>query len=235
VEELYTRVRGKVVFLAEHVPEPKFRFYRSHAACTLVMAEIAHELGVIKFDVAALQDFAIGLMKQLRSNLAVSTASTPEDAYNRMLNALNNRILVTSEFRDKRNGKGLETPKRPVHGEVAGRLVLGDVNSKDPFKGRLMLSSKDVKDWCTKNRVDMGSIVDYVRSNGALVSEHEKVRLTRGTDVPGGQCWCIVVDTSALEDSSDQYTSPIASIVVDNTRKGYVSDENSEPKAVGDV
>ena len=216
VDSLYERMRNKVMEIAEYIPEPKFRFYRSHAACTLVMAEIAKELGIIDFDVAKLQEFSIGLMLDLRTNITVATSSTPEDAYSRMVNALHSRILVTQEYRDSRSALGPETPRRPVNGEVVGRLVSSSPNSKDPNRGRLMLSSKDVKDWCTKNRVDYKSIIAYLKSHDALVSEHEKVRLTRGTDVPGGQTWCIVIDTLKLEDQSSTGVSAVT-LAVRNT------------------
>lgn len=216
VDSLYERMRNKVMEIAEYIPEPKFRFYRSHAACTLVMAEIAKELGIIDFDVAKLQEFSIGLMLDLRTNITVATSSTPEDAYSRMVNAMHSRILVTQEYRDSRSALGPETPRRPVNGEVVGRLVSSSPNSKDPNRGRLMLASKDVKDWCTKNRVDYKSIIAYLKSHDALVSEHEKVRLTRGTDVPGGQTWCIVVDTLKLEDQSSTGVSAVA-LAVRNT------------------
>ena len=133
-----------------------------------------------------------------------------------MVNAMHSRILVTQEYRDSRSALGPETPRRPVNGEVVGRLVSSPPNSKDPNRGRLMLSSKDVKDWCTKNRVDYKSIIAYLKSHDALVSEHEKVRLTRGTDVPGGQTWCIVVDTLKLEDQSSTGVSAVT-LAVRNT------------------
>lgn len=215
VDSLYDRMRKKVIELAEHIPEPRFRFYRSHAACTLTMAEIAKELGVIDFDVDALHTFAIELMLGLRTTVTAATTSTPEDAYSRLVNAFHSRILVTQEYRDKRHGSGPETPRRPVNGEVVGRLVSGSPHSKDPYRGRLMLSVKDVRDWCTKNRVDLRQILDYLRSHGALVTEHERVRLTRGTDVPGGQTWCMVIDTMKLEDADSP--APAVSLAVDNT------------------
>jgi hypothetical protein len=218
VDSLYERMRRKVMELAEHIPEPKFRFYRSHAACTLVMAEIAKELGIIEFDVPTLHTFAVELMLDLRSSVAEATATTPEDAFSRMLNAFHNRIIVTQEYRDNRSGLGPESPKRPINGEVIGRLVSGSPGKKDdPMRGRLMLSAKEVRDWCTKNRVDYRRITEYLQSHGALVAEHERVRLTRGTDVPGGQTWCMVIDTLKLE-SADNVTPMQPTVVVDNTR-----------------
>ena len=225
VDELYKRLRDKVTLLAEHLSEAKYRFYRNHAACTLVMAEIAKELGIIEFDIDSLTEFSISMMTKLRTTIASSTATTPEDAYARMLSALNSRILVTSEFRDKRHGAGPETPKRPVLGEVAGRLIASPPGNKDPNRGRLMLCTRDVREWCTKNRVDFNTILDYLQAHGALISAHEKVRLTRGTDMSGGQSWCMVIDTLALEEVSDDAPARNVSLVVNN----------SDPVAVGAV
>lgn len=217
VDELYTRMRDKVTMLAEHIGEPKFRFYRNHAACTLVMAEIAKELGIIDFDVEKLTEFSISTMNRLRSTIAVSTATTPEDAYSRLVSALSSRIIVTSEFRDKRHGSGPETPRRPVQGEVAGRFIASPPGSKDPNRGRLMLSVKDVRDWCTKNRIDYNVVVEYLRGKGALIQEREKLRLTRGTDMAGGQAWCLVIDTLALEDAVDAPQPRNVTLVVNNS------------------
>jgi hypothetical protein len=224
VDELYQRMRDKVTMLAGFIGEPKFRFYRNHAACTLVMAEIAKELGIVEFDLAKLTEFSIATMDRLRSNISVSTAVTPEDAYARMVSALASRVIVTSEYRDKRHGSGPETPRRPVVGEVAGRLISSPPSNKDPYRGRLMLASRDVKEWCTRNRVDYNTILSYLQTQKALISPHEKLRLTRGTDMSGGQTWCIVIDTLALEEAGDG-VAPRMSLAVDN----------STPIAVGAV
>jgi hypothetical protein len=213
VSSLYERMRSKVIWLSEHIPEPKFRFYRSHAACTLVMAEIAKELGIIDFDIRALHDFSVRLMQELSNSVAESTTVKPEDSFSKLLNALHSRILVTHEFRDNRSGLGPETPKRAVHGEVAGRLILGAVGRKDDkLRGRLILSIKEVRDWCTQNRIEYRQIIDYLDEHDAIISEGERLRLTRGTDVPGGQCRCLVIDTTKLEmeDSLHSVQQPTA-------------------------
>ncbi|OYW91807.1 MAG: hypothetical protein B7Z13_11655, partial [Caulobacterales bacterium 32-67-6] len=145
------------------------------------------------------------------------TATTPEDAYSRLVSALSSRIIVTSEFRDKRHGSGPETPRRPVQGEVAGRFISSPPGSKDPNRGRLMLSVKDVRDWCTKNRIDYNAVVEYLRDKGALIQEHEKLRLTRGTDMAGGQAWCLVIDALALEDAVDAPQPRNVTLVVNNS------------------
>lgn len=212
VDKLYERMRNKVVELANHISEPKFRFYRSHAACTIVMAEIAKELGVIEFDVENLQDFAIDLMLDLRDSITISNTITPEDSYNRLLSSLQNRIIVTTEYRDARSASGPESPRRPITGEVAGRYIVPTPHSRDPYKGRLFLVLKDVKDWCTRNRVDLLTLTCYLKSCGALVAENEKVRLTRGTDMSGVQQRCLIIDTLKLESAMDG-DSPSLSII----------------------
>jgi len=217
VDELYARMREKVTMLAEHISEPKFRFYRNHAACTLVMAEIAKQLDIIEFNIDALTEFSVETMHKLRTVVSETTATTPEEAYARMLSALASRIIVTSEYRDNRHGSGPETPRRPVTGEVAGRFIASPPGSKDPYRGRLMLSIKEAREWCTKNRIDFNTILGYLRTKGALIHDSEKLRLTRGTDMAGGQTRCVVIDTLALEDSAGSVAARNISLVVNNT------------------
>jgi hypothetical protein len=108
------------------------------------------------------------------------------------------------------------------------------VHGKDPNKGRLMLAVKEVKDWCTKNRTDYSAMLEYLRECGALISSHEKLRLTRGTDVSGGQCWCIVINTTKLDDALDSI-APAVSLVVNNTRSNVAVQDSEHQMAVGDV
>lgn len=223
VDDLYSRMRDKVTFLAKHISEPKFRFYRSHAACTLVMAEIAKELGVIDFDVDALQDFSIQLMTQLRTNIAVTTASTPDDAYSRLVAALAPRIIVTTEFRDNRDSRGPESPRRQIVGEVAGRFIAPHSGVKgEKLAGRMFLNHKDVRDWCAKNRTDFNTLMEHLAERGALVHPDERVKLTQGTDMPGTQVRCIVIDTLKLADEVSN-TGGSITLAVNNNREDNVA------------
>ena len=198
VDAIHDRMRQKVLALAGHIPENKFRFYVSHAACCLVMGEIAKELGIVDWDMGALEDFAVQNMKELGVNLANSNVTTSTDAFGRMMADLNSRILVTAEYRDGRHQAGPESARRNIVGTVCGRLVLGS-KADTRHAGRLWLLNKEVRDWCTKNRVDPSTLVKYLADKGALISEKERVNITRGTDSAPVQANCIEIDTTKLD------------------------------------
>lgn len=195
---LTDEVRAMTLELARHLPETKYRFYRAHAACTLVMARVARDLDIVQFNLERLFDFAVELLKELAETVTVTNTVTMEDAFSRMMAELASRIIVTHEFRDARHKSGPETPRSRITGAVAGRYVLGSPNSRD-CAGHIMLNQKEVRDWCMKNRVDFNAMLDQLERDGALVKRMDKVTLTRGTDVPTVQARCIVVNALKLD------------------------------------
>ena len=211
-EDIYERIRSKISMLVQHIPGTKYRFYRSHAACTLVAAEMAVELGICEFNVAKLTQFAIELMQKLARDITVNNTVTSEDAFSRMVASLMPGIVVTSEFRDSRSPAGVETPRNVLKGSIVGRYVLGTRNTPETA-GRLFLCQKAMREWCMKNRTDFNNVLDHLRYAGALIHEDERVTLTRGTDLPRVQQRCVVVNLSKLEASG-----PV--LVVDNVASG---------------
>ena len=209
-EQLFERIRAKVSILVEHIPGTKYRFYRSHAACTLVAAEIAVELGICEFDTAKLTEFSITLMQKLAKEITVNNTVTSEDAFSRMVAAMTPGIVVTSEYRDSRSLLGVETPRNTLKGPIVGRYVLG-TKHEAAFAGRLFLCQKSMREWCMKNRTDFQNVLDHLRFAGALVTEDERVTLTRGTDLPRVQQRCVIVDLTKLEASG-----PV--LVINNTQ-----------------
>ena len=191
-------VRKVSTALAVQLPGAKFRFYRNHAACTLAAARIMRDLGVHEFDMQRLYDFCVKLLVELAETVNVTNTVTPEEAFYRMMASLAPRIIVTQEYRDKRDGRGAESPRNRISGEVAGRYVLGSQNHKD-HAGHLMLIQKDVREWCMANRVDYSAMMAQVEKAGALLKKSEKLLVTRGTDYAPIQQRCIVVDMSRMD------------------------------------
>lgn len=208
--DIYERIRTKVAALVSELPGTKYRFYRSHAACTLVAAEIAVELGVCDFDVQRMAEFSIQLMQKLAKEITINNTVTADDAFNRMVAALMPGIVVTSEYRDSRSALGVETPRNQIRGPIIGRYVLGS-RGESAFAGRLFLCQKAMREWCMKNRTDFNNVVDSLRTAGALVTEDERTTLTRGTDLPRVQQRCVIIDLTRLEASG-----PV--LVVDNAQ-----------------
>lgn len=216
-------VRDVMNALAEHIPGTKYRFYRNHGACTLVIAKVAKELGIVDFDLDKLFDFTVRLLKDLAETVTQTNTVTAEDAFSRMMTALSSRILVTQEFRSRTNGKmGPETPRNRVQGAIAGRMVMGSMSSKD-CAGQVFISQKEARDWCMANRVDFNAMLDSLDAKTALVKRTDKQVLTRGTDVAfSGQVRCFVVDVNKLDAQG-------LTLVSNNTI------EDVGEKAVGDV
>lgn len=191
-------VQAMVHQLTVEIPSPKYRFYRSHTACTIVMARICKQLGIIEFDLDALYTFIIATIRDLAESVMLTNTVTDEEAFSRMVSSLAGRILVTNEFRDKRDGRGPETPRSRIIGEVAGRYVLGTQKDKE-CAGHMMIAQKEIRDWCIKNRTDYNVMVNKLASEGYLVSRGEKVTLTKGTDYPTVQQRCIIVDMYKID------------------------------------
>ena len=207
--EVYRDMQTMLGKFTEVLSNPKFRFYRAHSACTIVIAKIAKKLGIIEFDIRELYKFTVNLLRELAESVNENNTVSSEDAFQRMVGMLSQRIIVTTECRDSRDGRGPETPRNRVNGPIAGRYILGTANSKE-LAGRLILSQKEVRDWCMANRMDYHSIVTSLKDDGALVSQGEKFVITRGTDCTSQQTRCIVVDTRRLNAES---TTPVLSLV----------------------
>jgi hypothetical protein len=167
----------------------------------MVIAQIAKKLGIIEFDLQELYAFTVKLIVDLSESVMETNTISSEDAFHRMVSHLGPRIIVTSEYRDKRDGRGPESPRTRVMGDVAGRYVLGSNSHKDQA-GHLMLSQKEVRDWCMKNRIDFHTMMTTLQKEGALLKQGEKFTLTRGTDYPIVQQRCIFVDTLKLDKDS---------------------------------
>lgn len=196
--QLADEVRDMMNRLAEHIPGTKYRFYRNHGACTLVIAKLAKQLGIIDFDLEKLFTFTVTMLSDLAETVAATNTVSTEDAFSRFMASVSSRILVTQEFRNRQEKAGPETPRNRVQGVIAGRFVLGNNNCKT-YAGHIMINQKEARDWCMANRVDFNAMMDSLERAGALVKRHDKVTLTRGTDVPLVQARCFVVDSTKLD------------------------------------
>ena len=192
-------VRDALVEMTKLMPDPKYRFYRNHAACTLTAAKLAKDLGIIDFDLDRLKAFTVEMLTELAESVSESNTVTTEDAFSRMVGALQGRIIVTTELRDGRSKTIVpETPRRPITGNVAGRYVLGSVNDRK-HTGYLYICLKEAKAWCMSNRIDFNAVLRELEMKGALLKKREKIALTRGTDMTPVQSWSFLVDTKQLE------------------------------------
>ncbi len=212
--QLADAVREMTNKLAEHIPEPRYRFYRNHGACTLVIAKVAKDLGIVEFDIDKMFDFTVHLLTDLAETVSSTNTVTTQDAFSIFMASIAGRILVTQEFRNRQDKTGPETPRNRVQGVIAGRFVLGNSNCKS-YAGHIMINQKEARDWCMANRVDFNAMMDSLERAGALVKRHDKVTLTRGTDVPLVQARCFVVDSTKLDTAALTVVPPVHEPVAD--------------------
>lgn len=185
--------------LEQDISDVKYRFYRSHAICSLTAVEVCNELGITQFDVEALYKFVIQLFHELAEAVTEQNTVTSEDALNRMLNELSSRILVTTEYRDGRDSRGPEETNR-VHGAPAGRYVMGNQNTRnDGLTGKLFLIRKEVSDWCLRHRVDYKSMMDAAMKLNVASDVRDKFNVGRGTKISAGQHRVVCIDMLKLE------------------------------------
>lgn len=222
--QIADEVRSTMNKLTTVLPSARHRFYRNHAACTLTVAKLAKELGVIDFDLDRLFEFAVTLLTELAETVSVTNTVRIEDAFNRLMTSMSDRIVVTQEFRTRANNRGgPETPRHRIHGAVAGRMVLGSSTEKT-YAGWLCISQKEARDWCLANRVDYNAMLDSLDSRGTLLRRHEKLVLTRGTDLGfSGQTRCFVVDYTKLDGNSLTLVSTNANNDLDSESEAEVS------------
>jgi uncharacterized protein (DUF927 family) len=208
VSDLFFKVESKLSVL---LPESEYRFFRSHAACTLTAAKILIDLGIVAFDYDKLVKFTVTMITDLVDNVVLNNTTTPGDGLNRMFRELSNRILVTNEYRDLRaDGRGPEDSMSRIQGTVAGRRVLGSQSYKDTkYVGKLFLAKKEVSDWCSKNRLEPKELIDYAAINGWITVWPDKFNMGRGTIHSTGSCSCYVFDYSAMEGAIEKTSGPV--------------------------
>ena len=208
VADLFSKVESKLSVL---LPESEYRFFRSHAACTLTAAKILIDLGIVAFDYDGLVKFTVTMITDLVDNVVLNNTTTPGDGLNRMFRELSSRILVTNEYRDLRaDGRGPEDSMSRIQGTVAGRRVLGSQSYKDTkYVGKLFLAKKEVSDWCSKNRLEPKELIDYAAINGWITVWPDKFNMGRGTIHSTGSCSCYVFDYSAMEGAIEKTSGPV--------------------------
>jgi len=186
--------------IKQDIPDVKYRFYRSQAMTAMVALEITNHLGITNFDVEGVYTFVKALFFELANNVQEQNSISSEDAFNRMLNDLSPRVIVTSEYRDGRDSRGPEDTNRFSNGAVAGRYVMGNQHTKDnPLAGKLFMVKKEMTDWCLKQRVDYKAMIEAAIRAGYAEDIRDKFNVGRGTKVSAGQHKCVRIDMLKME------------------------------------
>jgi hypothetical protein len=182
------------------VPDSKYRFYRNHAMCSLTAIQLTNELGITHFDFEELYSYTVELFLQLAESVAENNTLTPEDALNNMIGELSPRIIVTTEYRDRNDGRGPETVRISGNTGPAGRYITGNASVKgSDLAGKLFLCRQEFIKWCKDKRVDENAVLSFAQNAGLLVPWKEKFTIGRGSSITTGNTRCVVIDINKLQ------------------------------------
>ena len=212
VADLYAKIENKMSRL---MPQSEYRFFRSHATCTLVAAKILIDHEIVSFDYQKLEDFTVQLMTDLTASVSKGNITDPGEALNRMVREMSNRILVTVGYRDTRaDARGPEESLSRVTGVVVGRRILGSPNKNsgetvDPkLVGKLFIAKKDFIDWCAKNRLEPKEVLKFAQEKKWTGKSSERFNIGRGTAYSTGACVCYCFDFAAMEGAIEKTSGP---------------------------
>ena len=189
--------------------EAKFRYYRSHVACTITAAEIMKKLGVINFDLTALYAFAMDAAKTLiqRSNVKNMDAL---DKVRRFLMDMAPWTVVTEHY-DLGPFRAIEekTFRPPQDRVVKVRKILtdGKINrstTKEAQKldNTVMIYTAELANWLSENA--LGSYKELRRQldEAGVLKKNVKPKYSLGKGLSdycvGEQNVCIVLDLTKV-------------------------------------
>lgn len=198
IEEVAIRIASNSSRLSSEIQDTRYRFWKWHAAATLTALQITNELGITNFNYENLYQFTIQLFREMGDAVSEQNTITPEEALNKIISSLHDRIIVTSEYRDSRDGRGPEYVN--LRGAPAGRYVNGNINTKDEaVAGKLFICRKEFVAACKPLRTEPEVVLDYARRVGVLVAYEKKFTLGKGTNIKTGNTNVVCIDQVKLE------------------------------------
>jgi hypothetical protein len=201
VTAAFVNISERLAFSAAVMQNAKFRYYRNHAACTLVAAELMHKTGIMQFDLEALFNWTVAHISRQCVEVIENNSVDGQEAMNRMINDLSPWIITTAAYKDGRGGGATENPPKLGKPPV-GRYIMGTSDGKEVLAGRLYIVKKDMKDWCLKNRVPVNLILDYAQTEGVLIlDKDDHFTVGRGTENATGSLRCHIFDYHRMQDA----------------------------------
>lgn len=200
IPDRFIAMAKRLAFSSKVSSNSQYRYYRQHAVCTLVAAEIMVELGLVAFDTEALFNWTILHITKICADVVEFNTLTGEEATQRMLADMAPMVITTASYKDGRVGVMPETVRLNV--PPVGRYITGTSHGSEPLAGHVFISKAAVRDWCLKNRVDLHAIPNYLIGIGAMPSgSGERFNVTKGTTMPPTQLVCFNIDTNRMTDS----------------------------------
>lgn len=200
ISDRFIAMSERLAFSSRVSSNSQYRYYRQHAVCTLVAAEIMAEMGLVAFDTEALFTWTINHITKICADVIEFNTLSGEEATQRMLVDMSPMIITTATYKDGRVGVAPDVVKLNV--PPVGRYITGTSNGSEVLAGRVYVSKAAVRDWCLKNRVDLNAIPNYLVSIGAMGSKNGvRFNITKGTSILPAQLVCFDIDSNRMTDA----------------------------------
>ncbi len=203
VEQMMSEATELILQNPDLAAEPKYRFYRNHMICTITMARIATELGIIKFDISKMVEFAQACVNQIFEEVKANNAPTWDTSLAKMLTDLSPRIFTTPYYDSYASADKAILQVSCPYGAV-GRAIKSDgIVVDNAYNNRLILSAAAARAWCNENRIDANDFAFKLENAGILLQKSLRASLGRGTNlaIPQQRCW--LMDISRFEDDQE--------------------------------
>lgn len=148
------------------------RFWLAGMTVIVTGVLIAKKLGLVKFDVAALLDWALRQVRSMR-DLVGETETNVLDQFGVMLNELSNGFLVTDKEGDARANEARALVLHSPRGELVGRVVASS--------NTLYLPVSVVRKWCSENQADYREMTNALVAMQWASMEPKSISLGKGT------------------------------------------------------
>lgn len=182
-EKVEKALSQTIARLQKHDTATDARFWILTAACTLLAGLIAKRLGLVQFDMPALERFIIRQLKILRATVNESNEDA-DSRFTRMLAELLPQTLITNT--DQRPCVIDPNFPAPRHKDIIGRYL---TDSRT-----LYLTVKAIRRWCAAAGEDYLVFRDAAKELPFVKSMDASYRLTTGTRVGSmgvQRCWQI--------------------------------------------
>lgn len=174
------------------VGDPKYRFFRNHVILTLTCAKILKEIGIVKFDIDALRQFAMQAVADLFRLTEETNAVDYMEALRKLIACYQLDIFQSPSFKLPAGSPPYEVR---VKNYLVGRAIASNAKTKDEkFADCLLLSVTAVSTWCNMNRVDMTALANFLAEAGILTKRNTVIRLATSTNLPSVPQRCWVMD-----------------------------------------
>ena len=181
------------MFTMNMLVNPKYRFYRYHASCTLMAAEIMKKLGIIDFDLTRLKNFAMIAADDLAAEVR-NNAPNGRELIAEILEDLSKNTIETPLFDCGRGTYNVNSFSK-FQPPLKARLIIGSSDTKDKnYDNTVIVYVNAVRDWLYDHRgMDISVLGSQLKDEG-IIKKKDKLCLGKGIYGIGrlqDQCWVL--------------------------------------------